>query len=370
MLPAFGLYTHIQANRRRSAVLIAGLFFLVYVLTFAFALLLRALELGPPVEGGAVQDYRRAAARDMLWLAPVATAVTALWVWLGSRFHQAIIDGVTGSGGVRREDDPWLYDLLENLCIARGLPTPKLKIMETPALNAFATGLKPDQYAITVTRGLLDSLDEAEVEAVLAHELTHIRNEDVKLMVRAVVIAGVISFFGELIFRSLHAFPRAGGSGYGSRRSDTRSKGGAGAAVLIALALIAVAWALSLVIRFALSRSREYLADAGSVELTKNPDAMISALVKISGRGELPDVPSGLMEMCVDNPRSGFADLFATHPPIDERIEALVRYAGGRRPPPAPEPEPLSGPQPDAAAPPQGGTPAGPWGAAQQTTAA
>ena len=109
------------------------------------------------------------------------------------------------------------------------------------------------------------------------------------------------------------------------------------AGLLIAAALIAMAWALSLFIRFALSRSREYLADAGAVELTKNPDAMIGALSKIAGKGELPDVPSGLMEMCIDNPRSGFADLFATHPSIEDRIAALVRYAGGHAPEPAPQ---------------------------------
>jgi heat shock protein HtpX len=120
------------------------------------------------------------------------------------------------------------------------------------------------------------------------------------------------------------------------RRSDgdRRGSGGAAIAIVIALALIALAWFLSIVIRFALSRSREYLADAGSVELTKNPDAMILALRKIEGRGELPDSPSSVMEMCVDNPRTGFSDLFATHPSIDRRIEALIRVAGGHDPGP------------------------------------
>ena len=126
----------------------------------------------------------------------------------------------------------------------------------------------------------------------------------------------------------------------GSRSSDDR-KGGGGAvvAILVAVALIAAAWLLSLVIRFALSRSREFLADAGAVELTKNPDAMISALMKISGRSELEGVPSGIMEMCIDNPRSGFADLFATHPPIEDRVDALVKFAGGRLPEPAQPPD-------------------------------
>src|SRR5215216_5822768 len=244
-MAAFGLYTHIQANRRKSVALVIGLFVLVYVLTFAFALLFRALDVGAPVAGGGVQDYLRAAARDLLWLSPLVTAATALWVWVASRFHQAIIDTVTGSEGVGREDNPRLYNLLENLCIARGLPMPRLKVMETERLNAFATGLNEKQYAITVTSGLLAALDDGELEAVLGHELTHIRNEDVRMMVTAVVIAGVISFFGELVFRWFDVLPRWSGSSSSrsSSSSDSKSKGGGGAfvAILIALALIALA---------------------------------------------------------------------------------------------------------------------------------
>jgi heat shock protein HtpX len=208
--------------------------------------------------------------------------------------------------------------------------------MESDALNAFATGLNEKQYSITVTSGLLKRLDDAEVEAVLGHELTHIRNGDVRMLVIAVVIAGVISFFAELLFRGFF------NSGFGFRRdsrssssSDSdRGKGGSGAAIVIAIALVAVAYLLSLVIRFALARSREFLADAGSVELTKNPNGMITALRKIEGRGELESANSAIMEMCVDNPRSGFADIFATHPAVDKRIAALVQYAGGQDPGP------------------------------------
>jgi heat shock protein HtpX len=212
-------------------------------------------------------------------------------------------------------------------------------MMESDALNAFATGLNEKQYSVTVTTGLLARLDDPEVEAVLGHELTHIRNGDVRLLVIAVIIAGVISFFAELVFRALF---QGGFSWRGSRGSSSseRGKGGAGAAVLIALALIAIAWLLSIVIRFALSRQREFLADAGSVELTKNPDAMISALRKIENRGELEGSTSAVMEMCVDNPRSEFADLFATHPSIDARVEALVKFAGGHDPGPLALPEP------------------------------
>src|SRR5262249_38630016 len=158
------------------------------------------------------------------------------------------------------------------------------------------------------------------------HELTHIRNGDVRMMVVAVIIAGVIGFFAELFFRILFNW---GGSFRSSRDSDSDSKGKGGffLAIIIAVALVALAWFLSLMIRFALSRRREFLADAGSVELTKNPDAMISALRKIENRGELQGATSAVMEMCVDNPREGFADLFATHPSVDSRISALVKFA-------------------------------------------
>jgi len=171
----------------------------------------------------------------------------------------------------------------------------------------------------------------------------------------------VISFFAEMFFR-MFFYSR----GWGRSSSDSdRGKGGAGIAIVISVALIAVAWFLSVVIRFALSRKREFLADAGAVELTKNPDAMISALRKIENRGELHAATSAVMEMCVDNPREGFADLFATHPSVDSRVEALVKFAGGHDPGPLAVPqfdaEPEEFPQQDTQVP-QPAAAEGPWG--------
>lgn len=335
MFQAFGLYTHIQSNRRRSVLLLAGLFLLVYLLTFGLALLERGLGLG--LSSGAADTLHETLALawgDLLALLPWASLAVGLWVALAYRAHGLLIDLVTGARGVARADAPRLYHLLERLCIARGLTVPKLKIIETEAPNAFASGLDERQYAITVTRGLLERLDDRKIEAVLAHELTHIRNEDVRLMVVAGVIAGIVSMVGELVFRGLDGGRWrlvSGGSSGGSSGSSKR-RGGTAGAVIVALLVIALAWALSLVLRFALMRSREFLADAGAVELTKDPDAMISALRKIEGRGEIDGVPSSVMEMCLDNPRSGFADLLSSHPTIQERIDALVRYAGGREP--------------------------------------
>ena len=346
-MAAYGLYTHIQSNKRRSIVLLIGLFFMIYVMVFAGALVAEVI-----IYGDAPLDYLlRAARNDFVKALPFATIGTVLWILIAYRFHQSMIDAVVGAGEVTRKEEPRLHNILENLCISRGITMPKLRVADDDALNAFATGLNEKQYSITVTRGLIDALNDQEIEAVLGHELTHIRNGDVRMMVIAVVIAGVISFFGEMIFRLFFQ------GSWGRSRGDGDKKGGAGAAIVIALVLIAIAWLMSVLIRFALSRQREYLADSGSVELTKNPDAMISALRKIENRGELHAANSAVMEMCIDNPREGFADIFATHPPVDKRVEALVQFAGGHDPGPleiaAPE-EPAQ----IASDPPAGG----PWG--------
>jgi heat shock protein HtpX len=324
-MAAYGLYTHIQSNRRRSVVLLVGLFLLVYVLVYAGALVAVGLSFNADLP-----TLMQIAWIDFLKAAPFATIGTFLWIVIAYYFHQTMIDAITGGREVTRSEEPRLYNILENLCISRGITTPKLKIVDTGALNAFATGMNEKQYAITVTSGLLKRLNDAEVEAVLGHELTHIRNGDVRMMVVAVIIAGVVSFFVELVFRLWFY----NGISFRSSRDEGRRGGGAGAAILIAVALLIVAYILSYVIRLALSRSREFLADAGSVELTKNPDAMISALRKIEGRGELPGATSSVMELCVDNPREGFGDLFATHPSVESRVAALVKFAGGRDPGP------------------------------------
>ena len=352
-MAAYGLYSHIQSNRRRSIILLAGLFFLVYVLVYAGALVAAGLSVNADLP-----TLMQIAWIDLLKAAPFATIGAALWIVVAYYFHQDMIDALTGGREVQRKDEPRLYNILENLCISRGIPTPKLKIMDSEALNAFATGMNAKQYSVTVTTGLLKRLDDAEIEAVLGHELTHIRNGDVRMMVIAVIIAGVVSFFVELIFRLwfYNGFSFGGGS-----RSERRGGGnGAGLAILIAIGLLIIAYLLSFVIRLALSRSREFLADAGSVELTKNPDAMISALRKIEGRGELKRATSAVMEMCVDNPREGFGELFDTHPSVDARVAALVKFAGGH------DPGPIALPPPDDdATDPQatGATAVGPWGA-------
>jgi heat shock protein HtpX len=384
-MAAYGLYTHIASNKFRSLLLLGGLFLLVYVIVFAAGLLIEVASNG----NGSVAYYMTAALADVIRTLPYSTAAAGAWIVIAYFFHQTIIDAVTGGESVTRQEQPRLYNLLENLCISRGIPMPRLKIMPSDALNAFATGLNQRQYAVTVTTGLLAALNDQELEAVLGHELTHIRNGDVQLMVVAVIIAGVVGFFGELFFRiftnvgwrgggSSWSWPssRSSSSSSSSSSSDSKSSGGGAIiVVIIAIVLIMLAWLLSQVVKLALSRSREMLADAGSVELTKNPDAMISALRKIEGRGELNGATSAVMELCVDNPRDGFTDLFATHPSVESRVQALVKYAGGHYLGPLSLPEPPGGETGNGTAapdqsenrplPPPVPSSGGPWGQAE-----
>src|SRR6202000_1341418 len=376
-MAASGLYPHIEANRFRSMVLLAGLFLLVYVIVYAGALIIEVVHNSQ----GTVDYYLTVALQDVIRTLPYSTGAAALWIVIAYFFHQKMSYAVTGGEHATRKEQPRLYNLRENLCISRGIPMPKLKIVESDALNAYATGLNRRQYSVTVTRGLLEALSDDEIEAVLGHELTHIRNGDVQMMVIAVIIAGVVGFFAELLFRGFANFGNFGwGYGGGSSWSPSSPsssssssnnggdrKGSGGAAIIIvivAVLLIALAWLLSQFVRLALSRSREYLADGGSVELTKNPDAMISALRKIEGRGELSGATSAVMELCVDNPREGFSDLFATHPSVEQRVQALVKFAGGRDPGPLalpPSAGPWDAPQAPVEGPPSS-SPPGPWG--------
>jgi heat shock protein HtpX len=225
---------------------------------------------------------------------------------------------------VTREEEPTAWNALENLCISRGLKMPTLRLIETEGMNAFASGLHEGRFSVTVTRGLLQNLDRGELEAVLAHELTHIINRDVRTMVVAAIFAGVITLFCQIVYRSI-VWGGIWGGGRGQR-------GNVGLFLLIAMV-------------------------AGSVELTHNPDAMISALQKVAGHTHL-EAPQSMRVMFLEDDDEGVMGLFATHPPVAKRIAALSQYAGGRVAEPRPSPPALSAPP---AAAPSSGDP-GPWG--------
>lgn len=288
MFKAYGLYTYIQKNRVKSVLLLASFVLLIHAVLFSLVLIFEAVSYG-----GTSPEIFEAAVDDIRYAWPAGIIVAGIWFVIAFLFHQKMIDFATRAQGIERRQEPELYNTLENLCISRGIPMPKLKIIETEALNAFASGIRRGNYSVAVTRGLIEALSERELECVLAHELTHIRNKDTQMMVIAVIFAGIIAFIADIMFRRLD-FPfgyspqPARSQGRTERRGDGR---GAVIIILIAIAVIAISWGVSVLIRFAISRSREFLADAGAVELTKEPDAMISALRRIEARAAIPDMP-------------------------------------------------------------------------------
>jgi len=317
---SYGLATHIWNNNIKSVLLLAGFPLLLLLLMYG----LNVGYVGLTTDMASVDDGLAIALDNMRRTWPFAFLGAGVWFTIAFLSHQALINLSTGAKPVTRAEAPDLYNMLENLCISRGIAMPKLQIIDTPALNAFASGVSEKNYSITLTRGIIGALDKGELEAVMAHELTHIRNRDVRLLIIAVIFVGIFSFFGELVFRNMFRTGVRIGGHTQSRKGDSR---GGGFLILIAIALIVLAYLLAMVIRFSLSQKREYLADAGAADLTKNPDGMISALKKISGRSEI-DAPGEVRQMMLDN-SANFAGLFATHPSIEKRIAALETYAGG-----------------------------------------
>lgn len=327
-MQSFGLRTHAWNTAWRSMLLLAG-----------FPLLLALMALGLGLMFGAEQrDLGRAfgnALRNLPALYVMAWGVAIIWFAIAYAAHNRILDWATGARPVTRAEEPRLWNLLENLAISRGMRMPRLAVIETPALNAYAAGLTRESGAVTVTRGLMDALDDRELQAVLAHELAHIRNGDARLGLIAAVFVGVISLGFDMMTRTRRVARAGNASSSGSGWRVGGNSRNAGAAALIGLLMIALAWGLAAVLRMMLSRNREFLADAGAVELTSDPDAMISALRKVEGRADMPDVSPQVRALFLEDAGdSALSSLMATHPPIPDRVAALVRYAGGQDPGP------------------------------------
>ncbi|MEM6539047.1 MAG: M48 family metallopeptidase [Pseudomonadota bacterium] len=315
---AYGLQTHIWNNQLKSVLLLLG--FPVLLMVLWVGILLVFVGFTEPVYS--YETASTAVIEKFKTTAPYAFLGSLIWFLVAWVLHQRLINLSVGARGLERKEAPDLYNLLENLCISRGITMPKLSIIESPALNAFASGISDKNYAITVTRGLVDTLDDREMEAVLAHELTHIENQDVRLLIVAVIFVGIFSFVAEALFEVMFRSGLRVGGQTRSRNGDSR---GGGMLIIAGVLLIAIAYALALVVRFALSQKREYLADAGAVDLTRDPEAMVSALETISGQSNV-EAPSEVKQMMVDNPVR-FMGVFATHPPIRKRIDALREYA-------------------------------------------
>ncbi|NMC41203.1 MAG: M48 family metallopeptidase [Bacteroidales bacterium] len=311
-----GLQSQIWKNNTRSVLLLIMFPIIFYALTWLFFYLTLTFQDKPL---GMEEVNMR-----FLYTFPWITSGVLLWFLIAWFTHSSMIRAATQSRPLERKENKRVYNLVENLSIAAGMKMPAVNVIEDDSLNAFASGIDDRTYTISLSRGIIEKLNDEELEAVIAHELTHIRNRDVRLLIISIVFVGIFSFIAETLFRSLR---------YGSLGRSKKGNSG-GAAMIIALVLALVGYLVATLIRFAISRKREYLADAGAAELTKNPRALASALRKVSGDPTIEAVKrADVAQMFIENPQIGlkkekspFATLFATHPPIKERIRILEQF--------------------------------------------
>jgi heat shock protein HtpX len=307
-----GIQRQISRNNRMSILYLLAFPGLILASVYAFIFFISFNE------EGADPDL----ANDMfINTIPFVLTIVLFWFLIAYWFNGSMIKAATSSKTLARKENMRVYNLVENLCMAEGMTMPKVNVIEDSGLNAFASGINQNTYTVTLTRGIIDRLNDEELEGVIAHELMHIKNKDVRLLIITIIFVGIFSFVVQILFRNLL---------FGSHRRKKDD----GKAIILALVIAAIAYFLSLIFKFGLSRKREYMADSGAAEMTKNPRALASALKKIKGNSDVKSVKNDdVKEMFIDyqpDKSSGFmgslAGLFATHPPIDKRIAYLEQF--------------------------------------------
>lgn len=318
-----GLHTQQVRNNTRSVVLLCLFPCLVILLTFLFSVLL-VFATNDGSNNASVWEQSLLFVKQ---LAPFILTGVAIWFLIAYFANTAIIRKATGAHPLERKENKRVYNLVENLCMSQGMKMPRINVIEDHSLNAFASGINDRTFTVSLSRGIINKLDDEELEAVIAHELSHIRNRDVRLLIVSIVFVGIFAMLTEIAFRILLRAPRQ------SRSSNNKNGGGIIVIILITLAVAAIGYFFSSLMRFAISRNREYLADAGSAEMTRKPQALASALRKISRDPAIEAVTrDDVAQLFIEHPRkvkssfSGISGLFATHPPIEKRIKVLEQF--------------------------------------------
>lgn len=307
------IWDRIDANKWRTVLLILG-FVVFTALFFAAVGTVISFYVGVSPDVNPTLTLQIAVATAL-----VATAVGVMMYYAAT----ATVLAISGAHEVTKTEEPELYRVVENLSIGSGLPMPKVWVIEDSAPNAFATGRDPERAHVAATRGLIDKLEKRELEAVMAHEMSHIGNYDIRIMTTVAVVVGLMALLTDIMLRFTWY-------GTGARQSNRSKGGGAIALVILAVAIVFIVLSpfIASAMRFALSRQREYLADASGALLCRNPDALADALEKISADPEpLEAANKATAHLYIENPlkehRSFLNSLFSTHPPVEERIRLL-----------------------------------------------
>ena len=317
-----GLHRQQARNNFRTALLLCMFPCLVVVMTFLFSLLLVRFT---SEYHGYASMWEQSVSVFLHWTPYVLTGV-AIWFMIAYFANTAIIKSATGARTLQRKENKRVYNLVENLCMAQGMAMPRVNVIEDDSLNAYASGINNRTYTVSLSRGIINKLDDAELEGVIAHELAHIRNRDVRLLIVSIVFVGIFAMLSQFAFRSLL---------YAPRQNRNSGKGGGGVIVMLLIALVvaAIGYFFATLMRFAISRKREYMADAAAAEMTRQPQALAEALRKISRNPNIAAVTrNDVAQLFIEHPReknqfaAGISGLFATHPPIEKRIAILEQF--------------------------------------------
>lgn len=330
-----GMQTQIRRNNTLSIVLL--LMFPVIILVMDWVFLAALNYFG----GGSYNEYDELVYRldvntvNQIFITTVPWIIVGVSVWFTVAYFSnvSMIQQATGARPVSRKENPRLYNIVENLCMTCNMDMPKINVVDDPQLNAFASGINPKSYTVTVTTGLMNLLDDDELAGVLGHELTHIRNHDTKLLVTSIVFVGIVSTVMSLAVQMMYQSLWHSG---GRRRGNNKEGGGLSIVLILLIGVVccAIAYIFTLLTRFAISRKREYMADAGGAELCGNPLALASALRKISGNPGLDNVNRAdvaqLFIIQPDEMKQGLLSfmnsLFSTHPDTEKRIAILEQF--------------------------------------------
>ena len=336
-----GMHTQISRNNRMTLLLLLMFPLIILGVVWAFIALLNYFGNGYYDQYGNVVHQMDPEVVKYYFLnaLPWVVGGVAIWFAIAFLFNTSMVRAATGAHSVSRKENPRLYNIVENLCMTAGMDMPKINMVDDSQLNAFASGIDKNSYTVTVTTGLMNLLDDDELAGVIGHELTHIRNHDTRLLITSIIFVGIISTVMSVIVQMMYNMMWFGG---GSRRiggsddDDNRSSGIAMIVVLIiGYVLCAVAYLFTALTRFAISRKREYMADAGGAELCGNPLALASALRKISGDPGLQNVKrDDVAQLFIIHPQhltgggalSFLSSLFSTHPDTKKRIEILEKF--------------------------------------------
>lgn len=329
-----GMQTQIRRNNMKSILLLLAFPVILLGMVWIFLALLNYFGNGYYDEYGYFVNQLDADSVNAIYVQTVPWVVIGVGVWFAIAYfsNTSMIRRATGARPLERRENPRVYNIVENLCMAGGMNMPMVNVIDDPQLNAFASGIDDKTYTVTVTTGLLDRLDDDELAGVIGHELTHIRNRDTRLLITSVIFVGIISTIMSLIVRMMYNHLWYGGL----RNRDSQKGNGLSIMVIMLIGVVcsALAYFFTLLTRFAISRKREYMADAGGAELCGNPLALASALRKISNDPGLGSVErEDIAQMYIIHPQQltqglmyFINSMFSTHPSTERRIQILEQF--------------------------------------------